>query len=292
VRRTPSAWSSTPSCWSTSSWPSCSRSGSDHEQYDRRSDPGSCAPGGAGVGPPTTGRLLHGTGVRRDAAPASNDSSTESSASTLTLISGGPPICAASCPSRSWVCCSSTCCNACRRVCRCLLASRSEARSGLQHGGILRHEHQLAVVLRRVDDGTSRPGGWPGGAAPPLRLGGDGRRYRAHTWIRPQPDRSLGNFWVRPGAWLHPHLAAGELGAAVVLVAGGAIQNFAGPEEISALADGTQSIPGGPVASQEAIKELGTNGGGSYNALGADLEASMSSPCNHVSYPGQIAPSD
>ena len=32
---------------------------------------------------------------------------------------------------------------------------------------------------------------------------------------------------------------------------------------------GTQTIPGGPVASQEAIKELGTNGGGFYNANSA-----------------------
>ena len=40
-------------------------------------------------------------------------------------------------------------------------------------------------------------------------------------------------------------------------IAGGAVQNLNGV---------TQLIPGGPVASQEAIKELGTNGGGFYNA--------------------------
>ena len=47
------------------------------------------------------------------------------------------------------------------------------------------------------------------------------------------------------------------------------IQNFASPNEITTLAGGAQSITGGPVASQEAIKELGTNGGGFYNANSA-----------------------
>jgi potassium-transporting ATPase potassium-binding subunit len=56
---------------------------------------------------------------------------------------------------------------------------------------------------------------------------------------------------------------------AVVLVAGGAVQNFVGPHEISTLAGAHQYITGGPVASQEAIKELGTNGGGFYNANSA-----------------------
>ena len=47
------------------------------------------------------------------------------------------------------------------------------------------------------------------------------------------------------------------------------MQNFAGDTTITTLAGGTQTIPGGPVASQEAIKQLGTNGGGFYNANSA-----------------------
>src|SRR5262249_36851620 len=57
--------------------------------------------------------------------------------------------------------------------------------------------------------------------------------------------------------------------AAIVLVASGGIQNFHGLTTVHTLAGGTQSIPGGPVASQEVIKQLGTNGGGFYNANSA-----------------------
>ena len=58
--------------------------------------------------------------------------------------------------------------------------------------------------------------------------------------------------------------------AAIVLIAGGAIQNFHLHDQVvNTLAGGQQTITGGPVASQEAIKELGTNGGGFYNANSA-----------------------
>ena len=54
-----------------------------------------------------------------------------------------------------------------------------------------------------------------------------------------------------------------------MLVAGGVIQNLAEPTTVETLTGGTQSIPGGPIATQEAIKELGTNGGGFFNANSA-----------------------
>jgi K+-transporting ATPase ATPase A chain len=57
--------------------------------------------------------------------------------------------------------------------------------------------------------------------------------------------------------------------AAIVLMASGVIQNLAGPHTVHTLAGATQAIPGGPVAGQEAIKELGTNGGGFFNANSA-----------------------
>jgi K+-transporting ATPase ATPase A chain len=54
--------------------------------------------------------------------------------------------------------------------------------------------------------------------------------------------------------------------AAVVLLLGGVIQNLAAPTEVTTFSGGHQVIQGGLVASQEAIKELGTNGGGYFNA--------------------------
>ncbi|MFK4154580.1 potassium-transporting ATPase subunit KdpA [Streptomyces fungicidicus] len=76
----------------------------------------------------------------------------------------------------------------------------------------------------------------------------------------------LGNFWadlVRSVVRILVPLAAA---AAVVLVACGAIQNFSGIHEVGQFMGGTQQWNGGAVASQEAIKELGTNGGGYFNA--------------------------
>ena len=55
-----------------------------------------------------------------------------------------------------------------------------------------------------------------------------------------------------------------------MLIAGGAIQNFHLHDQVvNTLAGGQQTITGGPVASQEVIKDLGTNGGGFYNANSA-----------------------
>lgn len=55
----------------------------------------------------------------------------------------------------------------------------------------------------------------------------------------------------------------------VVLISRGVIQNFQGNIEINTLANGQQSLTMGPVASQIAIKQLGTNGGGFFNANSA-----------------------
>ena len=49
----------------------------------------------------------------------------------------------------------------------------------------------------------------------------------------------------------------------------GVIQNFHGFTDVATITGGTQTLPGGPVASQEAVKELGTNGGGFFNANSA-----------------------
>ncbi|KJC64448.1 potassium-transporting ATPase subunit KdpA [Agreia bicolorata] len=80
---------------------------------------------------------------------------------------------------------------------------------------------------------------------------------------------TLGNFWVDlTRGTLRLLLPLAAL-VAIVLIAGGVIQNFAGFTDVTTLTGGTQSIPGGPVASQEAIKMLGTNGGGFFNANSA-----------------------
>ncbi|AQA10973.1 MULTISPECIES: potassium-transporting ATPase subunit KdpA [Streptomyces] len=76
----------------------------------------------------------------------------------------------------------------------------------------------------------------------------------------------LGNFWadlVRGTVRVLVPIAAV---AAVVLVACGALQNFSGIHEVGQFMGGSQQWNGGAVASQEAIKELGTNGGGYFNA--------------------------
>lgn len=79
----------------------------------------------------------------------------------------------------------------------------------------------------------------------------------------------LGNFWVDLVRCCLRILLPIAFVGAVLLILGGAIQNFNGPQVIQTLAGGQQTIPGGPVASQEAIKELGTNGGGFFNANSA-----------------------
>jgi len=80
----------------------------------------------------------------------------------------------------------------------------------------------------------------------------------------------LGNFWVDlVRTVLHILLPIAVVGA-IVLIAGGAIQNFhLNDQVVTTLGGAQQTITGGPVASQEVIKELGTNGGGFYNANSA-----------------------
>ncbi len=80
---------------------------------------------------------------------------------------------------------------------------------------------------------------------------------------------TIGNFWVDLTRGALRILLPFSVVAAVILLAGGVIQNFAGFQEVSTISGGTQVLPGGPVASQEAIKLLGTNGGGFFNVNSA-----------------------
>ena len=78
--------------------------------------------------------------------------------------------------------------------------------------------------------------------------------------------RELGNFWVdMTRSLLYVLLPISVLGT-LVLVSQGVVQNLNAPTKVSTVEGVSQSIAQGPFASQEIIKELGTNGGGSYNA--------------------------
>jgi K+-transporting ATPase ATPase A chain len=81
--------------------------------------------------------------------------------------------------------------------------------------------------------------------------------------------RTIGNFWVDLTRSVTRILLPLSLALAVFLVGRGVIQNFDGFTEVRGLEGATQLIPGGPVASQIAIKQLGTNGGGFFNVNSA-----------------------
>ncbi|MDT0142463.1 potassium-transporting ATPase subunit KdpA [Microbacterium sp. PRC9] len=80
---------------------------------------------------------------------------------------------------------------------------------------------------------------------------------------------TIGNFWVDLTRGITRLLLPLAVVSAIALIAAGVVQNVNGFVDVGTVAGGTQSIPGGPVASQEAIKLLGTNGGGFFNANSA-----------------------
>ncbi len=81
--------------------------------------------------------------------------------------------------------------------------------------------------------------------------------------------RALGNFWVDMTRCILYILLPISIAIAIAYVSQGAIQNFNSYLTVHTLQGGVQTIVGAPVASQEAIKELGTNGGGILNANSA-----------------------
>jgi K+-transporting ATPase ATPase A chain len=87
--------------------------------------------------------------------------------------------------------------------------------------------------------------------------------------IATRSGRSIGNFWqdlIR--CTLYVLLPIAIIGA-VVLISQGVVQNFSDYTSAHTVLGATQSIAQGPVASQEVIKELGTNGGGFFNVNSA-----------------------
>jgi potassium-transporting ATPase potassium-binding subunit len=81
--------------------------------------------------------------------------------------------------------------------------------------------------------------------------------------------RTLGNFWVDLVRTCVRVLVPLAFVAAIVLMSQGVIDNFHASRTVTTVTGAAQTIPGGPVASQEAIKEGGQNGGGFFGANSA-----------------------
>jgi K+-transporting ATPase ATPase A chain len=115
----------------------------------------------------------------------------------------------------------------------------------------------IGVALALARGLTRRPG--PAGAPPK-----DGGAAGAVS-----VPKTLGNFWIdliRGTLYL---LLPLSIIVTLLLVAGGVIQNFSPYRQIITLEGGNQMLAMGPAASQIAIKMLGTNGGGFFNANSA-----------------------
>jgi K+-transporting ATPase ATPase A chain len=80
---------------------------------------------------------------------------------------------------------------------------------------------------------------------------------------------NIGNFWVDIVRMIVYLLLPLSITLSIFLVEEGVIQNFSPYAEVTTLENAKQTIPLGPVASQVAIKQLGTNGGGFFNVNSA-----------------------
>jgi potassium-transporting ATPase potassium-binding subunit len=81
--------------------------------------------------------------------------------------------------------------------------------------------------------------------------------------------KSLGSFWVDMTRAVLYVLLPVSIVAGLLLVSQGVPQNFHAYQQVRSIEGFSQTITGGPMASQESIKELGTNGGGFVNANSA-----------------------
>jgi potassium-transporting ATPase potassium-binding subunit len=80
---------------------------------------------------------------------------------------------------------------------------------------------------------------------------------------------TIGNFWVDVTRTIVRVLLPLSFVVAIVFASQGMVQNLSGARQVTTVEGNSQSIPGGMAASQESIKEIGTNGGGYYNANSA-----------------------
>jgi hypothetical protein len=147
--------------------------------------------------------------------------------------------------------------------------------AGLQHRGQLRHQHQLAGLQRR-DDAQLPPDARPHGAE--LRLGGDRHGGTGGADSRPRAPRGAGHRQLlgRSDAHhaLHPAAAVAGAGAGAGVPGRGADASTAAVTLVESTTRlwkrrHRDRIAVGPAASQIAIKQLGTNGGGFFNVNSA-----------------------
>ncbi len=168
-------------------------------------------------------------------------------------------------------------------------SGRDGSDDGDQHRGQLRHQHQLAVVRGGVDASadTAQAVGLTvqnftsaavGIAVAAALLRGFAARNSSE----------LGNFWVDLIRIVLRLLLPLSIVVAVLLLACGVIQNLDSDRVITTIAGGSQTLPGGPVASQEAIKLLGTNGGGFFNANSAHPYENHSPVANLIEIAGLL----
>jgi K+-transporting ATPase ATPase A chain len=87
-------------------------------------------------------------------------------------------------------------------------------------------------------------------------------------FTRSRTDR-LGNFWVDVTRCVVRLLIPLAVVGGLILIAGGAIDNFHAYQTVTTLSGAHQTIPGGPVGSMEIIKDMGNNGGGFFNTNSA-----------------------
>jgi K+-transporting ATPase ATPase A chain len=100
--------------------------------------------------------------------------------------------------------------------------------------------------------------------------------------LRPEAPKTIGNFWCDLIRSIVYVLLPISIPVALVLVSQGVIQNFSSYIEVTTLEGAKQTLAMGPVASQEIIKELGTNGGGFFNANSAHPFESPSPLTNFI----------
>ena len=157
------------------------------------------------------------------------------------------------------------------------------ARPRLQHGRVLYHQHELAVVRRRVDDELLHADRWGSRTGFASAAVGMSLAIAFIRGIAQKEKDSLGNFWVdmvRGSLWILLPIC---IVSALVFVSQGVVQNLRPYDKAAVIDPQTVTTPGadgkpqttvvkeqtiaqGPVASQEAIKQFGTNGGGFMNA--------------------------
>ena len=132
----------------------------------------------------------------------------------------------------------------------------------MEHGRQFLYEHQLAMsyLTQLISLATHNFFSAAAGIAVAIAVV---RGFARHS------TKTLGNFWVDfIRGTLYVLLPLSVL-AALLLCSQGVIQNLSPYTKVTTLEGVVQTIPQGPVASQEAIKMLGTNGGGFFNANSA-----------------------